>query len=133
MPKVASIFNNYYDIQESWIGRQINNFKSDSFIDLSMAKKEVEDAGLVAFVNHESIDQFRDKHLSKAGKNRLSATLRTYKKREKRRLTTQRLDLNISRKAYIALDSLARDSGLTKIQIIEQLILKERENQADNL
>ena len=133
MSKVASIFNDYYDVQESWIGRQINDFKDDSFIDLSMAKKEIEDAGLVAFVNHESIDQFRDKHLSKIGKNKLSATLRTYKKREKRRLTIQRLDVDISRKVYVALDSLVKDSGNTKIQIIEQLILKERENKIKNI
>ena len=52
MPKVASIFNDYYDVQESWIERQVKDFKSDSFIDLSIAQKEIEDAGLVVFVNH---------------------------------------------------------------------------------
>ena len=128
MAKVARIFSNYYDIQESWIQRQINDLKYDSFIDLSTAKQEIENAGLVAFVDNKSIELFREKHLSKLGKERLSATLRTYKKRENRRLTSKRLDLDISRSAYIALEALAKQSELTKTQLIEQLILKERES-----
>ena len=128
MSKISSVFSSYYDIQESWIQRQINNLKYDSFIDLSIAKQEIEDAGLVAFIDNKSIEQFREKHLSKIGKERLSSTLRTYKKRENRRLTTKRLDLNISRSAYIALESLVDESGLTKTQFIEHLILKERES-----
>jgi len=133
MSKVASIFNHYYDIQESWIERQVKDFKSDSFIDLSIVQKEIEDAGLVVFVNHESIDLFREKHLSKIGKKRLSATLRTHKKLEKHSSTVKRLDLFISRKSFADLEYLVSESGLTKIQIIEQLISKERDNQVDKM
>ncbi|MFT6905945.1 MAG: macrodomain Ter protein organizer (MatP/YcbG family) [Oleiphilaceae bacterium] len=132
MPKVANIFNDYYYIQESWIRRQINNLKGDSFVDLSLAKKEIEDAGLVAFVDLKSIEQFREKHLSEIGKKKLSVTLRTYKKRENRKLTTKRLDIDISLHAHLALKNLVIESGLTKIQIIEQLLLQERENQIND-
>ena len=128
MSKVSNIFSSYYDIQESWIQRQINDLKYDSFIDLSSAKQEIEDAGLVAFVDNQSIELFREKHLSKVGKERLSSTLRTYKKRESRRLTRKRLDLDISRSAYTALELLVEESGLTKAQFIEHLIFKKRDN-----
>ena len=126
MPKIVNIFNDYYDVQESWIRRQIDNLKYDSFVDLSIAEKEIEDAGLIAFVDHKSIEQFREKHLSEIGKKKLSATLRTYKKRENRKLTTKRLDIDISLQAHITLKNMVMESGLTKIQVIEQLLLQEK-------
>ncbi|WP_028865591.1 hypothetical protein [Psychromonas aquimarina] len=129
MAKVVNIFNDYYDIQESWIRRQIDNLKYDSFIDLNAAKKEIEGAGLVAFVDHHSLQQFRESNLSVTGKKKLSAALRTYKKRDNRKLTTRRLDIDISLQAHQVLETMAAESGLTKIQIIEQLLLNEREKQ----
>ena len=127
MPKSTSTFNNYYDIQESWIRKQVKDLKGDSFINLDLASEEIENAGITAFANHSEIDKFREEHLSKIGRNRLSSALRTYKKREKRRLTTRRLDIEISVKADTALKVMAKESGLTKIEFLERLILKERE------
>ena len=127
MPKSTSTFNNYYDIQESWIRKQVKDLKGDSFIDLDLASEEIENAGITAFANHAVIDKFREDHLSKIGKTRLSSALRTYKKREKRRLTTRRLDIEISVKADTALKVMAKESKLTKIEFLERLILKERE------
>jgi macrodomain Ter protein organizer (MatP/YcbG family) len=125
----VNIFNEFYDIQESWIRRQITDLKYDSFVDLHIARNQIEDEGIVAFNNFKSIDQFREQYLSKNGKNKLSSTLRTYKKRNKRKLTTKRLDIDISLSAHLALAALISESGLTKIQIIEQLILNERDKQ----
>ncbi|WP_019614530.1 hypothetical protein [Psychromonas ossibalaenae] len=132
MAKVVSIFNDYYDIQESWIRRQIDNLKYDSFIDLSIAKQEIEHEGLVTFIDHNSLNQFRENNLSNIGKKKLSAALRTYKKRENRKLTTRRLDIDISLQAHRVLESMAIESGLTKIQIVEKLLLTEREKQIIN-
>lgn len=133
MPKVAKIFNDYYDIQESWIRRQIIDFKHDSFIDFDLAKKEIEDAGIAAFANAKTVDEFRDNHLSDIGKKKLSSSLRTYKKRHNRKLTTRRLDIEISKSAYLALELLVNESALTKTQFIEKLILKERKKQINEL
>jgi macrodomain Ter protein organizer (MatP/YcbG family) len=127
----VNIFNEFYDIQESWIRRQITDLKYDSFVDLHIARNQIEDEGITAFNNFTSIDQFREQHLSKSGKNKLSSTLRTYKKRNKRKLTTKRLDIDISLSAHLALAALISESGLTKTQIIEQLILNERNKQIE--
>lgn len=127
MSKSTSTFNDYYDVQESWIRKQISNLKSDSFIDFDIAREEIESAGITAFANQTVIDKFRDDHLSKVGKDRLSSALRTYKKRENRRLTTRRLDIDISVEADTALRVMVKESGLTKIEFLERLILKERQ------
>jgi macrodomain Ter protein organizer (MatP/YcbG family) len=128
----VNIFNEFYDIQESWIRRQLTDLKYDSFVDLDIARNQIEDEGITAFNNFKYIDQFREHHLSKSGKNKLSSTLRTYKKRNKRKLTTKRLDIDISLSAHMALGALISESGLTKIQIIEQLILNERDKQIES-
>ena len=133
MPKSTNTFNKYYDIQESWFRKPVKDLKADSFIDLDLASEEIKNAGITAFANHAVVDKFREDHLSKIGKNRLSSALRTYKKRESRRLTTRRLDIEISLEAHTALQVMVKESGLTKIQFLEQLILKEREKQISNM
>ncbi len=127
MTKTTNTFSDNYDIQESWINRQIDSFKDDSFIDLELAKSEIEEAGITVFATPKDVEAFRNKHLSKQGMERLSSALRTYKKRNTRRLTTRRLDIDISLPAYHALETLVRELGITKIQLIERLILEEKE------
>ena len=127
MSKKTTTFEQHHDIQESWIRRQIDNLKNDSFIDLGLARKEIEEAGITAFATPEDVDIFRNEHLSELGVKRLSSSLRTYKKRIARRLTTRRLDLDISLPAYLALETLVREQGLTKMQLIERLVLEEKE------
>lgn len=129
MSKTNNIFNEYYDIQEAWIRRQIINLKYDSFVDFYLAQKEIEEAGITAFATFKSVEKFRNEHLSSIGKKKLSSSLRTYKKRNNRKLTVRRLDIDISKSAHLALESLVNQSGLSKIQIIEQLLLQEREKQ----
>lgn len=131
MSKAINIFNEYYDVQEAWIRRQITDLKHDSFINFHLAEKEIEEAGITAFATFKSIDQFRDEHLSIIGDKKLSSSLRTHKKRSNRKLTTRRLDIDISRAAYIALESLVKQSGLSKIQIVEQLLLQEKQKQVN--
>lgn len=127
MTITAKTFSENYDIQESWIRRQVESFKEDSFVNLELARKEIEEAGITAFATPKDIDTFRNKHLSDIGKKKLSSSLRTYKKRNIRRLTTRRLDIDISLPAYLALEFLVQEQGLTKIQLIERLVLKEKE------
>jgi len=126
MTKKVTAFEKYFDIQEQWIRGQIEHFKYDSFIDLHLAQKEIEEAGITAFATSSDISNFRDKHLSGVGKKKLSSSLRTFKKRQNRKITTRRLDINISRSAYIALEALLREQGITKIQLIERLLLEEK-------
>jgi macrodomain Ter protein organizer (MatP/YcbG family) len=132
MTKAINTFSDNYDIQESWIRRQVDSFKDDSFVDLELAKNEIEDAGIAAFATPKDVDVFRSKHLSDIGLKRLSSALRTYKKRSIRRLTTRRLDIDISLPAYLALEALVREQELTKIQLIERLVLDEKEK-SDNV
>lgn len=47
--KAKNTFGENYDLQESWIRRQIESLKNDSFIDLDLAINEIEDAGITAF------------------------------------------------------------------------------------
>ena len=127
MTHLVSTFSENHDIQESWIRRQIDSLKVGSFIDLDIARDEIEAAGISAFATPECVDIFREKHLSVIGKKKLSSSLRTYKKRNTRRLTTRRLDIDISLPAYLALEALVRELDITKIQLIEQLVLEEKE------
>ena len=129
MTKRVTAFDDHYDIQEAWMRRQIDHLKHDSFVDLYIAQKEIETAGITAFATYEETAKFREKHLSRSGKNKLSSSLRTYKKRNNQKLTTRRLDLNISLSAHVALETLASELELTKTQLIEQLILDRREKQ----
>jgi len=133
MTKKVTAFDGHYDIQESWIRRQIDRFKHDSFVDLYIAQKEIETAGITAFASPKETAKFREKHLSKSGKAKLSSSLRTYKKRNNQKLTTRRLDLNISLPAHIALEALASELRLTKTQLIEQLILDRRKKQTEEV
>jgi len=132
MTKITNTFSDNYDIQESWIRRQLDSFKDASFVDLELAKREIEEAGIVAFATPKDVDVFRSKHLSDIGMKRLSSALRTYKKRSIRRLTTRRLDIDISLPAYLALEGLVRNQGVTKIELIERLVLDEKEK-LDNI
>jgi len=127
MAKAINTLNDNYDIQESWIRRQIDSLKYDSFIDLKGAKSEIEDLGIAAFATPHDVNAFRKKYLSELGIKRLSSLLRTNKKRYIRRQVTQRLDIDLSKQAYIALEALVRKKRITKIQLIEQLILEEKE------
>ena len=126
MTKKAKTFSDNYYIQESWIRRQIDSIKEDSFVDLDKAREEIEKAGIAAFASPDDIDLFREKHLSDIGKTKLSSSLRTHKKRQMRKLTTRRLDIDISLPAYLALETLVQEQGLTKIQLIERLVLEEK-------
>lgn len=126
MNNCATAFTENYYFQEKWIRGQIEHAKHDSFVDLYIAEKEIDDAGIVAFACPSDTDSFRDKHLSDVGKRKLSSSLRTFKKRQNRRLVTKRLDIDISRPASLALEILVKDSGLTKIQVIEQLLLEAK-------
>ena len=133
MTKAINTFSENHDVQESWILRQIDSFKDDSFIDLGLARKEIEEAGITAFATPEWVDNFRDKHLSDMGMKKLSSSLRTHKKRSARRLTARRLDIDICVKTHITLQAMVKESGLTKIEFIEQLILKERKRTIDKM
>ena len=127
MAKAIKTLYDNYDIQESWIRRQINSLKYDSFIDLKGAKSEIEELGIAAFATPHDVNVFRKRYLSELGIKRLSSSLRTNKKRYIRRQVTQRLDIDLSKQAYIALEALVRKKRITKIQLIEQLILEEKE------
>jgi len=133
MTRRVTAFDDCYHIQEAWIRRQIDHFKHDSFVDLYLAQKEIEEAGITAFATPKETAKFREKHLSKSGKTKLFSSLRTYKKRNNQKLTTRRLDLNISLSAHLALGSLATELELTKTQLIEQLILERREKQTEEV
>tara|TARA_R110001583_G_scaffold60750_2_gene180195 strand:- start:99 stop:518 length:420 start_codon:yes stop_codon:yes gene_type:complete len=127
MTKAINTLHDNYDIQESWIRRQIDSLKYDSFIDLKGAQSEIEDLGIAAFATPHDVNTFRKRYLSELGIKRLSSLLRTNKKRYIRRQVTQRLDIDLSKQAYIALEILVRKKRMTKIQLIEQLILEEKE------
>lgn len=133
MTKKVTAFDDHFHIQEAWIRRQIDYFKHDSFVDLYLAQKEIEEAGITAFATPDETAKFIEKHLSKSGKTKLSSSLRTYKKRNNQKLTKRRLDLNISLPAHLALEALVTDLEMTKTQLIEQLILERREKQTEEV
>jgi len=133
MPQKKTVFAEHYEIQESWIRRQIEHSKEDSFINQSLALKEIDEAGIAAFASPYDVDKFRDKHLSESGKRKLSSTLRTFKKRQNKMLTTQRLDIDISQPAYLALEAITREQKVTKIKLIERLLLEEKTRSENNL
>ena len=69
MTKKTTAFDDLYHIQDMWIREQIDHFKHDSFADLHIAQNEIGDAGITAFTTLDETDKFREKHLSKSGKN----------------------------------------------------------------
>ena len=124
-----TILDELYSRQVQWIKRSLSNFKDDSFVDETSARK--------GFYKHDSFGKnslednpqelaaYRSDHLSELGLQRLRKSLEVYKVRQKAKVNKHKLDVNISDAASRKLNEIQEDTQETKSKIIERLLLAE--------
>jgi hypothetical protein len=118
----AELLKTDHQVQLTWLDNQIANIANDgakSFSNADVAERAYNDMLSASLITSESdIEHFVSIHLSESGLKKLVTTLRVYKKRN----SSERLQVEITRSNKSRLDQLVRISGKTKIEIINQLI-----------
>ena len=116
----------YYVRQVLWLENQLKNYKEDSFSNFESAKYTFEQMGICAITPHQKIDGFRNDFVSDIGLKKLNTSLKIFKKRSAdKRSRSQKLDVVLDLNTISKLDDLVAKSGLTKKEIIKQLIQNE--------
>ena len=123
--KKAELLKTDHWIQSKWLANQINkideNMKESSFLNRDVAERAYVKLSEALIVNDADLEHYMSVHLSEKGLQRLITTLRVRKKRVHSH--SKNLQVEISTKARLRLGMLAKLSGKTKIQIINDLIL----------
>lgn len=125
--------NKYLKRQVLWIENQIKNFKEDSFLKYENARSEFERGMLTPMSSPQIIHAFVNEFLSETGLKRLNTSIKIFKKRQAdKKSKSQKLEVVLDLETISFLDSIAERSGLTKTEIIKQLI-KNEADKANNL
>jgi len=120
--KKAVLLKTEHMVQLNWLDNQIANIANDgakSFLNVNVAERAYSKILSESLITSDSdIEHFVSTYLSELGLKKLVTTLRVYKKRN----SSERLQVEISRSNKSRLDQLVKLSGKTKIEIINQLI-----------
>jgi len=120
--KKAELLKTDHQVQLTWLDNQIANIANDgakSFSNADVAERAYNKMLSESLITSDSdIEHFVSTHLSESGLKKLVTTLRVYKKRN----SSERLQVEISRSNKSRLNQFVRVSGKTKIEIINQLI-----------
>lgn len=120
--KKAELLKTEHSVQLKWLDNQMAKIANDgaqSFNNANVAERafnKMKSDSLI--VGDSDIEHFVSVHLSEIGTRKLVTTLRVYLKRS----NAERLQVELSRSNKSRLDKLVNVSGMTKIQIINQLI-----------
>ena len=120
--KKVELLKTEHEVQLKWLDNQISKVANDgakSFSNVDVAEraynKMVSDS---LITNTNDVEHFISTHLSEIGLTKLVTTLRVYKKRN----SSERLQVEITRSNKSRLNQLVKASGKTKIEIINHLI-----------
>jgi hypothetical protein len=120
--KKSELFKTEHQVQLKWLDNQMAKIANDgakSFTNADVAERAYNKMLSDSLITSDSdIEHFVSIHLSESGLKKLATTLRVYKKRN----SSERLQVEISRSNKSRLDQLVKLSGKTKIEIINQLI-----------
>lgn len=120
--KKAELLKTEHQVQLKWLDNQIAKIANDganSFSNPDVAERAYNKMltdSLITSAN--DIEHFVSIHLSEIGITKLVTTLRVYKKRN----SSERLQVEITRSNKSRLNQLVKTSGKTKIEIINHLI-----------
>ena len=113
----------YLKRQVLWIENQIKNYKEDSFLNYENARLEFDRGMLNPMSAPKIIHAFVDEFLSDAGLKKLNTSLKIFKMRQlDKKNKSQKLEVILDLDTIQKLDQLTKKSGLTKTEIIKQLI-----------
>lgn len=121
MTKKSDTFKDNHLIQLNWIKNQITKGNEGKiFLNPKKAVEafEILDRDLV--LNPDSVEKFVSRFLSEKGMNSLLNTLRVANSRSK---VEVQLQVRLERAASQKLNSLVKSSGLTKVEVINKMIL----------
>lgn len=124
----------YLKRQVLWIENQIKNYKEDSFLKYENARSEFERGMLNPMSSPKVIHAFVNEFLSETGLKRLNTSIKIFKKRQAdKKSKSQKLEVILDLETLSFLEEIATKSGLTKTEIIKQLIKNEANRDADLL
>lgn len=119
----------YVKRQLAWLERQFASFKDDSFKDYHEARSEFDKGMVTIYSPPQVVFSFMDQFLSDIGVKRLNTALKVAKKRDAdRKASNQRLQVTLDDEASWRLYALVEKTGLTKNEIIKQLIKNATED-----
>lgn len=120
--KKAELLKTEHQVQLNWLDNQMAKIANDgakSFSNIGVAERaynKMKEEALI--VSENEIEHFVSTYLSETGITKLITTLRVYRKRT----SSDRLQVEITRSNKSRLNQLVKISGKTKIEIINQLI-----------
>lgn len=108
--------------QVSWLEGQIKRCNNSIFLNPTLAIPAFELLGSGDLITSESdIEAYVSRYLSDSGKNKLLTTLRVANTRAKNSFLTT-LQVNLEPQNDLKLEKLAKESGLTKTELINRMI-----------
>lgn len=121
------MFSENYEVVFNWVENQIRFGKSETiFLNTKSAErafKKLNQNLAVLDEDRSDLDHFLSVHLKKSGTTKLKTTVRIFKKREAEKSTNSTLlQCTLYASESAKLDGMAKSSGKTKIQIINELI-----------
>jgi len=123
MMKKAELLTTNHQVQLKWLDNQVANLANDgnkAFKNANVAERAYNELNENLVLSDLHIEHFVRTHLSDIGVKKLITTLRVYLTRN----NAERLQVEITRANKCHLDKLVKASGKTKIQIINQLIMR---------
>lgn len=110
--------------QYSWMERQIEAVKEDSFVNFNLARDKFNE-GIISHYSPDSIHYFRNRFLSDTGKSRLYMALRAKKKRHNDKFHSKvRIEFVVDQETYQKLTDLTKEGAGTNKQTLIRLINK---------
>lgn len=120
--KKSELLKTEHQVQLNWLENQIAKISHDgakSFSNADVAERAFNKILSESLITSDGdIEHFVSIHVSESGLKKLITTLRVYKKRN----SSERLQVEITRSNKTRLDRIVKLSGKTKIEIINQLI-----------
>jgi len=119
--KKIELLRTEHQVQLRWLDNQIANIANDgakAFSNADVAERVYAMMQKSLIISDNEIEHFVSVHLSEIGINKLITTLRVYRKRN----SSERLQVEITRNNKALLNKIVDLSGKTKIEIINYLI-----------
>lgn len=121
MTKTADILKTEHTKQVTWLEKQIKNNNTSIFLNSSLAITAFDRLNSELIASDEHVEKYVFRYLSDAGKKKLVTTLRVAETRRKKSFLVS-LQVNLDPNNHQRLNELAKQSGLTKTVLINEMI-----------
>ncbi len=121
MTETTDILKTEHSKQVSWLENQIKKNNTSIFLNSSLAIPAFDKLNSELMISNEDVQNYVFRYLSDSGKKKLVTTLRVAETRRKKSFLVS-LQVNLEPNNNQRLNELAKQSGLTKTALINEMI-----------